>query len=93
MAMIRTMKGEKSYFQIKAMSINPSCKIKYTLGCRHSELSNLVQENMSGTYHYTDGDGNSINLLIHKMKQGKESERRSYVCYNKKRENRCLEKN
>ena len=33
MAMIRTMKGEKSYCQIKAMSINPSCKTKYTLGC------------------------------------------------------------
>jgi hypothetical protein len=33
-AMIRTMKGEKSYFQIKAMSINPSCKTKFILGCR-----------------------------------------------------------
>jgi len=33
MAIISTMKGEKSYFQIKAMSINPSCKTKLTLGC------------------------------------------------------------
>jgi hypothetical protein len=43
--MIRTMKGEKSYCQINAMSINPSCKTKHTLGCRHSKLSILVGKN------------------------------------------------
>jgi hypothetical protein len=31
MAMIRTMKGEKSYFQIRAISKNPSWKIKLIL--------------------------------------------------------------
>jgi hypothetical protein len=66
MAMIRTVKGEKSYCQINTMSINLSCKTKYTLGCRHSELSIyfiFLKKNMSGTYHYMDCDGNCIDLF------------------------------
>jgi hypothetical protein len=44
MAMIRTMKGAKSNFQIKAISKNPSCNRKLTLGWRESNIYILVEE-------------------------------------------------
>jgi hypothetical protein len=44
MAMIRTMKGAKSNFQIKSISKNPSCKRKLTLGWIGSNIYILIEK-------------------------------------------------
>jgi hypothetical protein len=84
MAMIRTMKGAKSNFQIKAISIKPSCKITVMLnwGNGHSQFKKKTTLNWrNDTYHNTDGDGNSINLVYHKRKKRYESNCDVNICY------------
>lgn len=74
MAMIKTMNGEKSNFQIKAISMKPNCKHQVmrvdlpkvlnrnrTIKSNNTELSFVLQMPQS-TYNNTDGDGDCIYL-------------------------------
>lgn len=45
MAMIKTMKGEKSNFHISAISIKPSCKDLELIRTKHKEKDIMNQEN------------------------------------------------